>query len=587
LTTERIERRLTAILVADVAGFSRLIYDDDEGTVTQLKAHRRSLVDPKIEEHRGRIVKTTGDGLLAEFASAVDALRCAVEVQDGMSVRNAAIAPDKRIEYRIGVNVGDIIIDGDDILGDGVNVAARLESVAEPGGICVSGRVREDAENALDIVFDDAGIQNFKNIGRLVSVYRVRSRDSAAGRRAKPGLAIPNKPSIAVLPFQNMSGDPEQEYFADGIVEDIITALARHRWLFVIARNSSFTYKGSAVDVKQVGRELGVRYVLEGSVRKTANRVRITGQLIDAATGAHLWADYFDGALENIFELQDSVTARVVGQIAPKVEQAEIQRARRKPTERLDSYDCYLRALAGVHQNTREAIDDALRLFRLAISLDPEFAAAYGMAAGCYVLLLSNGQIEGPQDIVEAESLARRAADLGRDDAVALSLAGITLATLVGKVADGVAFIDQALKLNPNLAHAWQCSAWSKIILGEPEVAIDHAHMAMRLSPLDPLIYSSQSALAAAYFFAGCYEKAITWAETAFREQPNFLPATRFAAASLSLVGRLDAAKETMARLRQADPMLRVGDLPKLLPLRRPDDAERWARGLRMAGLPD
>jgi adenylate cyclase len=587
VTRERIERRLTAILVADVAGFCRLVQADDEGTVAQLKAHRRSLVDPKILEHRGRIVKTTGDGILAEFASAVDALRCAVEVQDGMRARNAAVPLDRRIEYRIGVNVGDIIIDGDDILGDGVNVAARLESVAEPGGICVSGRVREDAESALDVAFDDAGIQSFKNMGRLVAVYRVCSQGPGAASRGKAPLAVPDKPSIAVLPFQNMSGDPDQDYFADGIVEDIITALARTRWLFVIARNSSFTYKGRAVDVKQVGHELGVRYVLEGSVRKTANRVRITCQLIDASTSAHIWADYFDGALENIFDLQDEVTAKVVGRITPTMQQVEIQRARRKPTERLDSYDCYLRGLARVHQNTKEVVDEALRLFRLAISLDPEFASAYAMAAGCYVLLLGNGWIGGAEDVAEAERLARRAAELGRDDAVALSVGGITLATVVGNVPDGVAFVEQALKLNPNLSHAWECSAWTKIILGEPEVAIAHAHMAMRLNPLDPLTYATQSALAAAHFFAGNYDEAVTWAESSYREQPNWVPATRFAVASLALAGRLDEAKTAMARLRRLDPDLRISNLHKLLPYRRPEDFERWAAAMRLAGLPE
>jgi TolB-like protein/class 3 adenylate cyclase len=587
VSSDRLERRLTAILIADVAGFSRLVRADDEGTIARLKAHRRSLFDPKIEEHRGRIVKTTGDGLLAEFSSAVNALRCAIEVQNEMNARNAEVAPNMRIEFRIGVNVGDIIIDDDDILGDGVNVAARLESIAEPGGICVSGRVREDAESALDVVFEDAGFQNFKNIGRLVPVYRVHPFGTRVEKRAKPPLALPDKPSIAVLPFQNMSGDPDQDYFADGIVEDIITALARNRWLFVIARNSSFTYKGRPVDVKQVGRELGVRYVLEGSVRKTANRVRITGQLIDAATSVHIWADYFDAALEHIFELQDEVTAKVVGQIAPKLQQAEIQRARRKPTESLDAYDCYLRALANVHQNTKEVIDDALRLLRAAIALDPEFAAAYGMAAGCYILYLSNGWLRGAEDIAEAARLARHAADLGRDDAVALCMAGITLATVVGEVEDGAAFIDRALKLNPNLSSTWESSAWAKIVLGEPEVAIEHAQMALRLNPLDPLTYATQAALAAAHFFAGRYDEASAWAEKSFREQPNFVPATRFAAASHALGGRLDRATAAMARLRRIDPELRVSNLHKLLPYRRREDTEKWAMALRLAGLPE
>jgi TolB-like protein len=318
LTTERVERRLAALVAADVAGYSRLMGADEEGTLAQLKAHRRELVDPKTAEHRGRIVKTTGDGMLVEFASTVDAVRCAVEVQRGMGGRNAQVPEDKRIEFRVGINVGDVITEAGDIFGDGVNVAARLEGLAEPGGICVSSRVQEDARGKLDVAFEDAGEQRLKNIEHPVRVYRVRPGGAAATSR--PALPLPSKPSIAVLPFQNMSGDPEQEYFADGMVEEITTALSRFRTLFVIARNSSFTYKGKAVDVKQVGRELGVRYVLEGSVRKAANRVRITAQLVDASTGAHLWADRIEGTIEDIFELQDQVTTSVVGQIAPKLE---------------------------------------------------------------------------------------------------------------------------------------------------------------------------------------------------------------------------------------------------------------------------
>ena len=355
---------------------------DEEGTLAQLKAHRRDLVDPKVSEHRGRIVKTTGDGILVEFASVVDALRCAIDIQRAMVERNADVRPEKRIEFRIGINVGDIICDGGDIYGDGVNVAARLEGLAEPGGICVSGRVQEDTRGKLDASFEDAGEQQLKNIAWPVQVYRLRLGGETA--MSPPPLTLPDKPSVAVLPFQNMSGDPAQEYFADGMVEDIITALSRFRNLFVIARNSSFTYKGRAVDVKQVGRELGVRYVLEGSVRKAGDRLRITGQLIDASTGATLWADRFDGAFTEIFDLQDQVAASVVGAIAPRVEDAEIERAKRKPTESLNAYDYYLRALAVVHRMTREATDEALRLFSKAIERDPEFALAYARAAHCY-----------------------------------------------------------------------------------------------------------------------------------------------------------------------------------------------------------
>ena len=342
----RPERRLAAILAADVAGYSRLMGADEEATLAQLKFHRKELVDPKIREHRGRIVKTTGDGMLIEFASVVDAARCAVEIQRGMAERNADVSQDRRIEFRIGINVGDVIFENEDIFGDGVNIAARLESIAEPNGIIISEDAYRQVRDKLDVSFEDGGVQQLKNIARPVGVYRAQlDRPS----RLVSTLKLPDKPSIAVLPFQNMSGDAEQEYFADGIVEDIITALSRFRQLFVIARNSSFVYKGRAVDVKQVGRELGVRYVLEGSVRKVSNRIRITGQLVDAATGAHLWADRFDGALADVFDLQDQVTSSVVGAIAPKIEQAEIERAKSKPPESLEAYDHYLRGIANFY----------------------------------------------------------------------------------------------------------------------------------------------------------------------------------------------------------------------------------------------
>jgi TolB-like protein/class 3 adenylate cyclase len=579
---------LTAILVADVAGYSRLMHADDEGTVARLKAHRNTLVDPQIAEHNGRIVKTTGDGLLVEFLSAVDALRCAIAIQEGMAARNADIAPDDRVEFRIGINFGDILIDGDNIFGEGVSIAERLESIAEPGGICVSGRVREDAERALGLTFEDAGIQTFPGAARPVQVFRVAgpARNNEERGASKP-LALPDKPSIAVLPFQNMSGDAEQDYFADGIVEDIITALARNRWLFVIARNSSFTYKGPAVDVKRVGRELGVRYVLEGSVRNIAKRVRITGQLIDAATGAHLWADYFDGSLDDIFELQDRVTAMVVGQIAPKVEQIEIQRARQKPTESLDSYDCYLRGLASARQHTKEEVDEALRWFNKAIELDPDFAAAYSRAAGCYVLYISHGQALTSADIAECKRLAQRGAELGKDDAVALAVSGITLATAAGAVEDGADLLDQALRVNANLATAWQFRGWVSILEGNPGVAIEQIETAIRLSPLDPLIHSAQAALAAAHFFAGHFDQAATWAEKSCREKRNFVHAIRFAAASHAAAGRMESAASAMSKLREIEPGLRLSNLHKSFPLRRPEDVELWQSALRRAGLPE
>jgi len=325
-------RRLAAILASDVAGYSRLIEGDEEGTLGRLKALRAEIIDPKIAGHEGRIVKTTGDGLLVEFASVVDAVRCAAELQAAIAESNAPLPTDRRIEFRIGINVGDIVVEDGDIFGDGVNVAARLEGLAEPGGICVSARVREDAAGKLDLAFEDMGEQALKNIARPVRAYRVIMAAGSTPVHASSNPPLPDKPSIAVLPFANMSGDPEQEYFADGMVEEIITALSRIRWLFVIARNSSFTYKGQATDVKQVGRELGVRYVLEGSVRKASGRVRITAQLIEAETGAHLWADRFDGEIADVFDLQDQVATAVAGVIEPTLQLAEVQRASRRPT---------------------------------------------------------------------------------------------------------------------------------------------------------------------------------------------------------------------------------------------------------------
>jgi TolB-like protein/class 3 adenylate cyclase len=585
MAEERLQRRLAAILAADVAAYSRLMGADEEGTLARLKAHRRDLVDLKINEHRGRIVKTTGDGMLVEFASVVDALRCATEIQRGMVERNAEVPPAKRIALRIGINVGDIIIEGGDIYGDGVNVAARLEALAEPGGICVSGRVQEDARGKLDVAFEDAGEQRLKNIAWPVRVYRVRlAGDEGSARLALP---LPDKPSIAVLPFQNLSGDPEQEYFADGIVEEIITALSRMRWLFVIARNSSFTYKGRAVDVKQVGRELGVRYVLEGSVRKSANRVRITGQLIDASTGAHLWADRFDSALEDIFDLQDQVTASVMGALLPKLEQAEIERAGRKPTESLDAYDYFLRGMASLHQGTKESIDEALLLLDKAVERDRHFASAHGMAAWCYALRKWNGWIvDQARETADCARLARRAVARGKDDAVALCTGGFAIAFYLGEVRDGAAFIDRALALNPNLATAWHFGGWVSVWLGEPDVAIDRVMRAMRLSPFDPFTFLAQGSLALAHFAAGRYDEAMSWAQESIREKPNFLPSIRIFAASCAMTGRQEDAREAIARVRQLNPTFRLSDVKDLYRASRPDDLARYEEALRKAGLP-
>jgi TolB-like protein len=588
LAAERVQRRLTAILAADVAGYSRLMGLDEAGTARTLHEHR-VVVDPIVASFGGRIVKTTGDGVLLEFPSIVAAVDCAVVVQNLMRERNRDVPEERRMLFRIGINLGDVLIDGDDILGDGVNIAARLEGIAEPGGICVSDDVNRQVSGKLDVSFEDMGNQQLKNITRPVHAYRARFVDVPASRTsASPPL--PDKPSIAVLPFTNMSGDPEQDYFADGMVEDIITALSHFKALFVIARNSSFTYKGRAVDVKQIGRELGVRYVLEGSVRTAANRVRITGQLVDTATGAHLWADRFDGGLGDIFDLQDRVTESVVGAIAPAVEKAEIERAKRKPTESLDAYTLYLRGLARLYQfANRQANDEALRLFNSAIELDPDFAAAYGRAASCYVAAKINGWIsDTANEIAEVTRLAQRAVELGKDDAIALAASGWALAFVVLDLEVGAALIDRALVLNSNLAVAWNCGGWVKIWLGEPESAIERFARAMRLSPLDPLVAAMRAGTAFAHFLLGRYDQAASWAAMALQDNPDFQTALRIQAASNAMAGRPEQARQAVARLRQLNPALHVSSLKNVMgPFQRAEDLSRYEEALRRAGLPE
>jgi TolB-like protein/class 3 adenylate cyclase len=595
LTAERVERRLAAVLAADIAGYSLLMGRDEEGTLSQLKAFRKALVDPTITAHRGRIVKTTGDGMLVEFASAVDAARCAVEVQRGVAVQNEGVPLNARIEFRVGIHVGDIIFDDNDIFGDGVNIAARLEGICQPGGVCISDDAQRQIRGKLDSSFEDMGLQNLKNIAEPMRAWRLSldanssvflSPDRSA-EAAQP-LALPDKPSIAVLPFQNMSSDAEQEYFADGTVEDIITALSRYSSLFVIARNSSFTYKGQAIDVKRVGRELGVRYVLEGSVRKVLDRVRVTGQLIDALTGAHLWADRFDGALKDIFDLQDDITLRVVGAIAPKLERAEIVRAMRKPTESLDGYDYYLKAMSNFHKAGREDISEALRLFQKAIEFDDNFSSAYGMAAWCYARRKMNGWAdEGSSEGLEAERLAGRAVKCGNDDAVALASSGIAIGYMFTDFDRAVSLLDRAQALNPNLAMAWHLGGWIRCFNGQQDLAVEHLERAVRLSPVDPQRPGMLAAIAAAHFSAGRFDVASSLAKTAMLEQSNNFIAALVAAAANAMAGNLDVATRAMERVCELDPNFRLHKVKYRLPNRRPETIALWEDALRRAGLPE
>ena len=583
------------MLAADVAGYSRLMGSNEEGTLARLKAVRKALVDPAIASHRGRIVKTTGDGILVEFASAVDAVRSAVAVQRGMAEQNATVPQDTRIEFRIGIHVGDIIFDDNDIFGDSVNIAARLEGIAEPGGVCLSDDAYRQIRGKVELVCADIGPQNLKNIAEPMRAWRVKPGDQKSGTAQQPSLmvpaptlALPDKPSIAVLPFQNMSGDPEQDYFADGMVEDIITALSRFKSLFVIARNSSFTYKGKAVDIKQVGRELGVRYVLEGSVRKAGGKVRITGQLIDSETGAHLWADRFDGGLIDAFELQDQVTTNVVAAVAPRVDQAESERAKRKPVENLDAYDCFLRGMACSHMLTKDSQDEALRLFYRAIELDPEFATPYGMAARCYAFRKIQGRIvDKPREEAETRRLGLRIAAIGQDDALALCSAGYALLWVCKDFEVGSSMIDQALSINENLAAGWQVRASASLYLGQHEPALEEFARAMRLNPKDPEGYRPKTGIAAAHLCQGRYSEALEWATKSLAHQQRWGSGILVLAAASALVGNMNEARKFVDEMLEQNPTIRIFNLTDYLPFRRAQDLETFVDGLRLAGLPE
>ena len=594
MTDKRVERRLSAIVAADIAGYSRLMGADEEDTLARLKAIRKSLVDPAIATHRGRIVKTAGDGMLVEFASVVDAARCAIEVQRAMAEQNAVVPQVKRIEFRLGIHVGDIIIDDNDIFGDGVNIAARLEGIAEPGGICISDDAQRQIRGKVDIAFDDMGPQNLKNIAEPMRAWRwtIDMRSSALpsprslAEPAQP-LPLPDKPSIAVLPFQNMSGDPEQEYFADGMVEEIITALSRFHWLFVIARTSTFAYKGRAVDVKQVSRELGVRYVLEGSVRKAANRVRLTGQLIDATTGAHLWADRFEGSLENVFELQDHVASGVVGAIDPKLLEAEMARIKRKPPADFNAYDCFLRAADLIYRWTNESHEEALRLLYRAIEFDPEYAQAYAWISYCFVWRWTTGSLP-VAEYSEARRVGREAIKFGKDDGFSLAWGGFALAVFgetIAEVKEGAAIIDQALLLNPNLARSWNLSGWVRTMLGQPDLAIEHLERAMRLSPLDFAFHAMEAATAHAHLAAGRHQETVLWAESSLRHQPNNLEALGALSIASAGAGDFDKAKVAMKRLLELAPHRRISN--SFTPSTTPEGRAPIEEILRKLGMPE
>ena len=596
----REQRKLAAIVAADVVGYSRLMGRDESGTLARLRKNRSEHFDPVVTKYGGRLVKLTGDGALVEFASAVDALSAAIEFQQGMAEANGDAPADTALVFRMGLHLGDLIVDGDDLYGDGVNIAARLEAEAPAGGIVISRTVHEAVAGRLKATFEDLGSLALKNIERPVQAFSVKWEPSdwqvsvtsevtvTPGVAPQVSLPLPDKPSIAVLPFQNISGDQEQEYFADGMVEDIITALSRTKSLFVIARNSSFTYKGKAVDIKQAGRELGVRYILEGSVRRAGNRLRITGQLIDATTGSHIWADRFEGAVDDLFDLQDQVTTRVVGAIAPELEQAEIERARRKPTRDLQAYDYYLRGMASLYAQSREATNEALALFHKAADLDAAFALPFAQASLCYVQRKAYGwTVDRDQEMAEAETLARRALELNRKDPRVLANAGYALAYVCGHLEEGAGLLDQAVDLDPNYAIGWTWRAATKVWLGARKSVIEDYERALRLNPLDPLAHVAQAGLARAHFFEDRYADALAWAEKSLHLRPHHLPTLLTYMACLGSVGRIAEARNACEVYRQLDPTARLSNIRERTPMRSDEDIERLAAGLRLAGLPE
>jgi len=592
VTTERVERRLAAVLAADVAGYSRLMGADEEGTLARLKAVRKALVDPTIASHRGRLVKTTGDGMLVEFASAVDAVRSAVEVQRAMADQNSSVPQDQRIVFRIGIHVGDIIVDEDDIFGDGVNIAARLEGIAEPGDVCISDDAQRQIRGKVDIAFEEMGPQSLKNIAEPMRAWRLRMKatNSATAPIEPPvestqALALPDKPSIAVLPFENMSGDPEQEYFADGMVEEITTALSRFKWLFVIARNSSFTFKGRAADVKEVGRRLGVRYVLEGSVRKASGKVRITGQLVDALTGAHIWADRFERDLTDIFALQDEVTTAVVCAIQPKLFQTEIGIATRRRPENLTAYDFFLRAMQHYYPSTREGGAEAIKLAHRALELEPRFGFVAALAADCHMRAVLWGYSTDPQfDRNEAVRLLRLALSVGDADPDTLALAGVISAFMVGDCESAIEMADRAVALNPNSFFAWNFRGWVHKVAGLSGEAVLSFERAIRISPVDPLLHLMFTGMGFAFIELRRFDDAIVAGKKALRQNRSFPIALRCLASAFAHVGRDAEAHEAAARMLEVDPDFTIS---AWIARGGQSNSKLLIEGLRKAGLPE
>jgi adenylate cyclase len=554
-------RRLAAILAADVVGYSRLMGVDEAGTLDALKALRTELVAPEIAAHNGRIVKLMGDGLLAEFASVVDAVACAVAIQDGMAGRHDGQPADRQVVLRIGINLGDVIVEGSDIYGDGVNVAARLEGLAEPGGICISDTVHQNVRAKLDLAFEDLGAQQFKNIAEPVHAYRIvtgATKKSAPRSRGAPALALPDKPSIAVLPFDNMSGDPEQEYFADGVVEALTAALSRIRAFFVIARNSAFAYKGRSVNVRDIGHELGVAYVLEGSVQRAGGRLRITVQLIETEAGAHIWAERYDGSLDDIFDLQDRITEQVAGALQPSIRLAEIERSRRKRPQDLGAYDYAMRAMRHVWVLEKDDAAKALDLLNKALEIDPDYPLALALAAWCHAQSSVYDWVEDI-DAAKAKSLAlaEHAANFSTDDPLILTVLG-TVHTFARNYGAARVLLERAVALDPNAAWAWSRLGWLGTYADRPQEAREYFEKALRLSPIDPMNFNNYVGIASACQVAEDDSGAADMFLRALDERPNAHWIHRNLAPALWGAGREAEARASYAALLAAYPDITI-----------------------------
>ncbi len=596
MCSKRLPRKLAAILYADVAGYSRLTGEDEDATHRALSEYL-DLISLTIEAHHGQVMHYAGDAVLAKFDAVIDAMSSAVAVQDELEAQNRQLSEQRKLQFRIGINLGDVIEDRGDIYGDGVNVAARLEGLAEPGGICISESVRTAIGNKLPLSFEFMGEQSVKNIAEPVRSYRVitktasdaRTADASANDSREPPEPEPSdKPSIAVLPFTNMSADPEQEYFSDGVTEDIITALSNVRSFFVIARNSTFTYKGKSVDVKDVGRQLGVRYVMEGSVRKAGNRVRVTAQLLDAGSGKHIWADKYDGALDDIFDLQDQITSTVIGAIEPRLQRAEFERVKHKRPDSLDAYDFVLRGLASMNKLTPEDTAEGLHQFRLAIERDPNYGRAYACASWCYRRHVQiSGMTLSEEDRNESIRLTDAALKADDTDPYVLWQAGLTAGLLENDLDAATALVDRSLAINPNAVRAWASSGLLRNILADTSTAIEHAERAMRLSPLDTAMWVLYSVLAIAHMQEQRYEDAASWARKSIRQHRHNLPAYHVLAASCTQLDRLDEAKKTIQQLLELDPELTITRLQEIFPVANYKNLDSFLDGLRRAGLPE